>query len=160
MAKLTENETSRRRGNGVRIRDTQQIKMIFLHFVWSETTQNLHPSLAGSSLCVWDYVTIMPSGKAGKSRALLAITESLQKAVCFQLYPEPVIRDALNIICLSTLGNRAEIYSSQSTCPHLLDYRTDPVTTAVRFARDITGFRTSLAWLELTQANIFSSFRY
>lgn len=103
---------------------------------------------------------LCPVEKLAKGRALLAITESLQKAVCFQLYPEPVIRDALNIICLSTLGNRAEIYSSQSTCPHLLDYRTDPVTTAVRFARDITGFRTSLAWLELTQANIFSSFRY
>lgn len=83
MAKLTENETSRRRGNGVRIRDTQQIKMIFLHFVWSETTQNLHPSLAGSSLCVWDYVTIMPSGKAGKRQGFVSNHRELAKGCLF-----------------------------------------------------------------------------
>lgn len=88
-------------------------------------------------------------GKLVKGRALLVITESLQKAmaVCFQPYPDPVIRDALIIICLLRLENRGQKFTlllfTISRCSYkLLDYRGDAVTTEVRFSRDTTGFRT------------------
>jgi len=78
-------------------------------------------------------------GKLVKGRALLVIRQSLHKdmAVCFQPYPDPVIRDAL-IICLLGLENRGQKFTLLlfmiSKCSHeLIDCRADAVTTEVRF---------------------------
>lgn len=62
---------------------------------------------------ICDRALQVPSGKGGKGRALVVITENLQKAmaVCFQPHPDPMIMDALIITGLLKLKNRGQKFT-------------------------------------------------
>lgn len=100
-----------------------------------------------------------PSGKGGKGRALVVITENLQKAmaVCFQPHPDPVIMEALIITCLLKLKNRGQKFTlhTQHCSYELWNYRADLVTTEVRYSRDITGFGMCPVGTKMKQSSLF-----
>lgn len=117
----------------VRPNDTHNPRMIFALYLATSHTEAaccIPACLLSSSLPVRLY----ESRKAVKRQITLLVINSLQKAkaVCFQPYPDPMIRHALIIICLLRLGKREQKFYSaplhnQQVLNELLDNKANAV---------------------------------
>lgn len=94
----------------VRTRGTEDPWWIFSFH--ADAAQRQRATSCSVAVCVTGHCR-WASGEGGKGRALVLITENLQKAmaVCFQPHPDPVIMDALIITCLLKLKNRGQKFT-------------------------------------------------
>lgn len=125
ITKLTEN--NRKMEDEVRPKDTQYPRMIFAFYLAKCPTKAaccMPACLVAACVCqTVRQSSRWPSGKAGRRQSFIHNHREFEKAmaVCFQPYPDPMIRDALIIICLLRLKNRGRnllCSSSQSASIH------------------------------------------